>query len=192
MLARYEELIASVESSLFSQEDSKAIKSDGPGVYALFLRDPNALPTLHVSKDAVMYIGMTTSSLNERNHLFQRDSSFSSPRRSFGALLKFACKSNSNLTVMPRGSGRSKGAISNYRFSPEGEEKLTEWMRKNLTYRSVVLSEQIEIIETGLIKRNNPPLNLTHSNNLSVPELKRLRKLCRQEAQRNMDLPDKP
>jgi GIY-YIG catalytic domain-containing protein len=61
---------------------------DGAGVYALFLAAPGALAGVSIEPLGLIYVGMTESSLEMRNHFAHRDSGFSTLRRSLGSLLK--------------------------------------------------------------------------------------------------------
>ena len=158
---------------------------ENEGIYALFINDLSVLPCLAVDESNLLYIGMSESSLNERNHFFHTDSSFSSPRRSLGALLKKS--SRLHLEALPRRSGvRARGIsrkdISNYRFDEKGETDLTVWMRQNLTYTNVGLDEDIRQTEASLIRLLNPPLNLTLSKNESRFVVRLARKECRDQA----------
>jgi hypothetical protein len=100
------------------------------GVYAFFIKDRSKLTGVQMRSDGLLYVGMTASSLEVRNHFFHRDSSFSSFRRSLGALLKTRLK----LHAIPRGLGRTRRDFVHYRFTAPGERKLTDWMQKHLEY----------------------------------------------------------
>jgi hypothetical protein len=78
---------------------------NGIGLYGLVLRDHAALAEINVEKHNILYIGMTESTLMGRNHFLHLDSSFSTLRRSLGALLKTELK----LLAIPRGAGRTAG-----------------------------------------------------------------------------------
>jgi hypothetical protein len=150
---------------------------DEPGVYALFLTSQTALPGLAVESD-VLYIGMTESSLKVRNHFNHSQSGFSSPRRTLGALLK----EQLNLTALPRSPGPSASNVKNYRFSDEGEKRLTRWMDSYLTYGLCPVNADVRGIEGRLIRELRPPLNLTKWRNPQASRLKALRKASSDEA----------
>lgn len=57
------------------------------GVYALYLSDLHALEGIEVDPFGLLYVGMTEDSLEIRNHFAHKNSSFSSPRRSLGAIV---------------------------------------------------------------------------------------------------------
>jgi hypothetical protein len=90
----------------------------GAGVYAFSIDDPAALSSIRVGSTGLLYVGMSESSLEIRNHFFHKDSSFSSLRRSFGALLRD--KDDLNLHAIPRGSGQSAKDLVHYRFRGDG------------------------------------------------------------------------
>lgn len=150
-----------------------------PGVYALYLAKGARLPGVETQAGAVLYVGMTEDGLDVRYHFGHKDSSFSSPRRSFGALLK---NSKLKLVAHPRGKERTRRAMTHYRFSDGGEERLTAWMLENLEFSLVPLKERIPEVEENLIKRLKPPLNLNRWPNPQAPAIKKLRKQCAEEA----------
>jgi hypothetical protein len=73
--------------------------------------------------------------------------------------------------------------MTNYRFANGGEEKLTEWMLNNLEYSCVQVNGQnIRDLERRLIRYLEPPLNLLLWRNPQAEAVKRLRKICAEEA----------
>ena len=155
-----------------------------PGVYALFLRHPKALPRFVAGDDALLYVGMTMDAHGKRNHFDPStgNSGFSSPRRSLGAVLK----EHLGLHAIPRSAGRSSTNRSHYRFSDEGEAALSRWMRRNLAMTHVPLPAdrtRIQRVEKQLIAYLKPPLNLTgFPGGANRRKLKQLRKICSDEA----------
>jgi anhydro-N-acetylmuramic acid kinase len=144
---------------------------DAPGVYAFFLSSPDILKPIEVDISKPLYIGMTKSSLRERNHREHKTSSFSTFRRSLGAILK--------MELRPYRSGKP----SNYRFTDAGEKKLTAWMNANLTYSyEIVAQDIVEQRESELISEFKPPLNLTKWPNPQRGKLKNLRKRFQDQA----------
>jgi hypothetical protein len=154
--------------------------TSGAGVYALYLSRPHALGGIEADTSGPLYIGMTEDSLEARNHFGHRDSSFSSPRRSLGAILK----EELGLNAIPRGSGKSAKDITCYRFAGDGEKSLTNWMVRHLEYSFVVLEHGIQDIERTLIECLQPPLNLDKWKNGQKAAIMRLRKVCADEARR--------
>ena len=152
----------------------------GVGVYALYLSDPHALGDIEVNSSGPLYVGMTEDSQEERNHFGHRDSSFSSPRRSLGAILK----KERGLTAIPRGSGKSAKDMTCFRFAGDGEQRLTDWMVEHLEYSFVVLKDCIGDAERALIECLRPPLNLDKWKNPQRAAIKQLRRTCADEARR--------
>jgi hypothetical protein len=134
---------------------------------------------LDVKAHQPLYVGMTADAAGKRNHFDMNDSGWSSPRRSLGALLKDALQ----LQAIPRSDGR----CTMYRFTDKGEAALTAWMRRNLSMSHVPLGGDkaaIKRTEEQLIEYFRPPLNLQKvpGNREAQRELKRLRKLCADQA----------
>ncbi len=172
----YGAVLATILGPTYAPLDIPAV--DAAGVYALFLTDPSALPGLTIPASGVLYVGMTESSLEVRNHFAHGDSGFSSPRRTLGALLKNALQ----LVAIRRGTGPSPRNITNYRFPGDGEQRLSAWMAQNLRYSLARVTGSVGAVERRLIGELQPPLNLTHWLNPQRPHLKSLRQACRAEA----------
>jgi hypothetical protein len=151
---------------------------DGAGIYAFYLSSPGELPGVSIEPSGLIYLGMTDSSLEVRNHFNHEHSGFSTLRRSLGALLKTSLA----LRAIRRGSGPSRTNVQNYRFRDADELRLTEWMKAHLTYGFAVVSHDIRAAERGLIAELRPPLNLTDWPNPQRRTLRALRDVCRQEA----------
>ncbi len=148
-----------------------------PGVYAIFARERDCLPSISIPPSELVYIGLS-GDLAQRNHFKAKHSGFHSPRRSFGAILKDQLQ----LQAIPRGSGRSKTNYRCYRFSDEDEQKLTDWMRANLEYAVCPYSGDIDALEANLIEGLEPPLNLTNWANPQKRHIQALRAACADEA----------
>jgi hypothetical protein len=148
-----------------------------PGVYAVFAVDPNCLPSVEIPLSGLIYIGQS-SDLEQRNHFRAKHSGFHSPRRSLGAILKKCL----GLNAIPRSQGKSETNVRNYRFTDEGEARLTEWMNAHLEYAVYPYSGDVKALESKLIQENEPPLNLTKWPNRQKTHIQALRKLCRDEA----------
>ncbi len=154
---------------------------DRPGIYALFVNEPAALPVIGVPPSGLLYLGMTASSLDIRNHFKHQQSGFSTFRRSLGALLKPELR----LQALPRAPGSSATNVTSYRFQEDGEQRLTQWMAQHLTYSCVPLDKDVEVVERALIRGLEPPLNLTGWSNPARKTLMALRAACRDEAKRS-------
>ena len=167
-----------IRKTLLSQRyGANEIPPDAPGIYALFLTDRTALANLTVGLE-VLYLGMTQSSLEVRNHFGHPNSGFSSPRRSLGALLK----EELHLQAIPRAPGSSCTNMTSFRFLSDGEKRLTAWMHNHLTYGFCRVEKDVREVECRLIKDLTPPLNLTGWRNPQGSQLRRLLRACRDEA----------
>jgi len=151
---------------------------DGAGIYAFHLTTPGAFSGVGIESAGIIYLGMTDSSLEVRNHFTHAHSGFSTLRRSLGALLKTSLA----LRAIRRGSGPSRTNVQNYRFRDADERRLTEWMTANLTYGFAAVGHGTRAVERALIAELRPPLNLTYWPNPQRRSLRALRNICRQEA----------
>jgi hypothetical protein len=152
----------------------RVAENSSPGIYALFL-DGGTLGGILPSDDGLLYIGMTESSLTARNHIFHASSGFSTLRRSLGAILK----ADLDLKAIPRSPG-SKG--SQFKFLPDGERRLTDWMKTHLSYGAIPVTSDISQIESRLILDHKPPLNLKGWKNPQSALIKSLRAHCVRQA----------
>ena len=148
-----------------------------PGVYAYHLIPPARLKQIEVEHSRPLYIGRTAN-LAERNHFEHKTSGFSTLRRSLGALLKDELK----LQAIPRDSGKKVY----YKFTPRGEKRLTEWMKKNLRYSFEVVDGDVRARESELIEARKPPLNLLGWPNPQSKKIKDLREGCKLEAKKHL------
>jgi hypothetical protein len=130
---------------------------DGAGIYAFYLSSPGELAGVSIEPPGLIYLGMTDSGLDVRNHFNHEHNGFSTlRRRTLGALLKTSLA----LRAIPRGSGPSPTNVKNYRFRDADELRLTEWMKTHLTYGFVAISRDIRAVERALMAELRPPLNL--------------------------------
>jgi hypothetical protein len=148
------------------------------GIYAYFIDHPDDLPPISVPANGLLYIGMTDSSLDARCHFEHAHSGFSTFRRSLAAILKEQLR----LRALPRAPGASRTNVLNYRFDADGEVRLTEWMRRNLTYSYREIADNIAAAEKVETRSACPPLNLVGWKNDQRNKIKRLRALCVAEA----------
>ena len=142
-----------------------------PGLYALFLNS-GVLGQISPGEDGLLYIGMTDSSLEARNHLWHRSSGFSTLRRSLGAILR----EDLDLVPIPRSPGSS---ADKFKFTPDGEQRLTKWMAAHLDYAFATFAGNRLSEEKRLILDRQPPLNLNKWKNPQGPSIEALRALCR-------------
>jgi hypothetical protein len=160
------------------QTDDPGDLPEGTGIYAICARDVHSLRPLSISAvfpliggDYVVYIGISeTQGLRKRdykNH-FNGTARNSTLRKSLGSLFRW----QADRVALDNGK---------YRFTPERERELSDWMRNHL----VMLYWQgfpqgIPGLETKLINELSPPLNIRKNkspvNQEFRKELKRLRK----------------
>jgi len=152
------------------------------GVYACFLSDGSKLAPFAPGADGLIYVGVT-GDLAKREfeaHFSSDSTGFSTLRRSIGAILKVQLK----LTAIPRGPGSSASNMTCYRFTEPGEQRLTAWMGEHVHVGACGVGFSPEL-EKALISRMRPLLNLKDWPNPDGKEIKRLRKLCAEEARSN-------
>jgi hypothetical protein len=161
---------------------AKTIPSENDvGVYAFFLTNPSALDGITIDQSDLLYLGMTKSSLDVRNHFTHQHSGFSTFRRSLGAILK----QKLHLQAIRRAPGPSPTNTSHYRFLDADEVRLTRWMTDHLAYSSALVKKnEIKVVESRLIKDMQPLLNLVGWPNPQRGYLRALRKVCCDEARR--------
>ena len=93
----------------WNADEVSDIPESAIGLYALFLKDDRSI-AIPLDESRLIYIGMTESSFEERNHFLRGDSSFSSPRRSLGALLKSEGSQTSAICSAERWTKRFEGS----------------------------------------------------------------------------------
>ena len=152
-------------------------------MYAWFLVEPAALAGLPDPGSRPLYIGWSRDlSENLHTHLRNGGSGFSSLRRSLGALLR----EELDLAARPRGRTAEDKNYRCYRFDEEGEQRLSEWMGRNLRVAIVehADAEDAEDAENALITLARPPLNLAGWANPHAPVIRSLGRICADEARR--------
>jgi hypothetical protein len=181
--------LAAIKDALRKRYQAAEIpRTSGTGVYAVYLSNPLALAKIRMDSSGLLYIGMTEDNLETRNHFGLKDSSFSSPRRSLGAILKREL----GLKAIPRGTGKSTKDMTHFRFTRDGEQMLTAWMIEHLEYSYVVLVDGIGDVERVLINCLQPPLNLDKWKNPQRAVIMQLRKACADEARCPVTPPEQP
>lgn len=173
-----EELEVTVRVLTTNEPQGDLDRSVRSGLYAIRLASPGLLRPFQEGEGGLIYAGMS-SDLAAREfdmHFSSSNTGFSTVRRSLGAILKESLQ----LTAKQRGSGSSKSNFTKYRFNSDGEERLTRWMRENLRVRTYP-TRNYEALEKLLLPRMRPLLNL-ESWNPHNAEIRRLRKICADEA----------
>ena len=151
---------------------------DVPGCYVL-VADPQAMRELGLKpgpSPATLYVGKAEDSIRKRvtgTHLVRSRTGSSTLRRSIGALLR----EKLDLHPQPRSHKRSERDITNYKFDPAGEARLSEWIEANV-YVYAVPSSTPAATEEKLIREHRPPLNLKGWVNPDGVMTKAARKQC--------------
>lgn len=147
---------------------------DQPGMYCIRISDVNKLPNpfsqhLKSRNHNIIYIGIASESL-QRRFLKQelRANGHGTFFRGIGAILGYRPEI---------GSLRSKANKRNYKFKPEDEKKIIKWINANLIVNWVASDEGLEGIETSMIQKHLPLLNIA-KNPMALKELKELRAEC--------------
>jgi hypothetical protein len=165
--------------------------SDSPGIYAFLFYGrefPLKQAIEYVKVRPIIYVGKTESSSYKRDleqHLNSGKTGSSTLRRSLGSILR----EELSLTSVPRSEAeRSKRKFSHYKFTPDGEDKLTEWMKENLAfsfYEMNVNPSEISVLEKQVIKLTVPVLNLRNNyGNIFYSLIENARHSCIEEAKR--------
>lgn len=156
---------------------------NGSGVYAIFHRNIKEIIEDETNEYGIIYIGQSTN-LAQREfdtHFKSGESGFSTLRRSIGAIFK----KEFDLRAIPRSSGSSDTNWRNYKFTPDGEERITKWMKENLLV-AVYKTIDFDKVESELITAATPLLNLTGWGNPYAQDVKKKRKICAEEAKSRM------
>lgn len=173
--------ISSIERDLMNE---KCFKNAGEiddivpvghcGLYCIRIRNINNLlkPFKKVLNDRghnIIYIGIATGCLNKR-FLNQelRANGHGTFFRSIGAVLGYK---------PPKSSLVDKSNKRNYRFSKDDNEKIIEWINQNLTVNWVEFSGDFDQIETKLVQKYRPLINLA-KNPSALQILSDLRAEC--------------
>ena len=119
---------------------------------------------------------MTDQCLSVRNHFAHRHSGTSTFRRSLGAILR----SRLSLRAIPRSPGSKP---HHYRFTDDGEQRLTAWMGEYLQVRQRAVPVDSRALEKRLIAALCPALNLNDWPNPQRALMRELRSACAIEAQ---------
>ncbi|WP_179506094.1 MULTISPECIES: GIY-YIG nuclease family protein [unclassified Sphingomonas] len=126
------------------------------GLYALFLRNGAELKGITPGEEGLLYIGLAANrkGLKGRCH-FNASTRNHSPRKSLAVLLMEKLTLEPVLVVKP-------ASRNTWSLAPASEQRLTAWMLENLELAPYHCSYP-EPLETELIGRFAPPLNLSYS-----------------------------
>ena len=145
-----------------------------PGLYCIRIKNVDAVPEpfnseLKKRNHNIIYIGIASQSLNRRMLSQElRANGHGTFFRSLGAVIGFR---------PPVGSLINKKNKRNYKFSSADEAKIISWINDNLLINWVEQPSGFEEIETTLITKYKPLINLA-KNPDAMNELSKLRKEC--------------
>ncbi len=172
-------------TSLCNQKCSiyKLKTSSHSGIYLIFHKNIQEIIGEDSNEYNIVYVGKTKnfSQREYETHFNSGGSGFSTLRRTIGAVLKEEFK----LKAIPRSAGDSETNWRNYKFNFDGEEKITKWMKENLLI-SVLETNDIDSVETKFIEFVKPIFNLTGWNNPYAKDIKAKRKICAEEAKKQL------
>ncbi|MDE6577194.1 MAG: hypothetical protein K2J82_02505 [Muribaculaceae bacterium] len=149
-------------------KESKIV--DCPGLYVLLLRKGSKLPECGVDYTPCMitydgeeyeliYVGISNKSLRKRDfhqHFTKNNAGQSTLRKSIGSLM--------GLKKTYRSEGEKGKPSPKIKFVDNDEEKLSEWMKKNLLLLFKASSNPKDM-EKDMIAVLNPPLNISENTN---------------------------
>jgi hypothetical protein len=162
------------ESNFKSAKIIDSTVPSNPGMYCIRIKNIDTLPVLFNTElkkrgHNIIYIGIATKSLNKRMlNQELRAKGHGTFFRSLGAILGYK---------PPAGSLINKKNKRNYKFSNTDETQIINWINYNLTISWIVLNSGVEKIETELILKYKPLLNIA-KNPVAMRELSQLRKEC--------------
>jgi hypothetical protein len=142
--------------------DAVGLVPKAPGLYA-FYGDARAWAELRLSPafdDQPLYVGKAERSLNGRDvgtHFAVGRTGSSTVRRSLAALLV----DELDLVAVPRNLATPDGS-ANFGLDAASEGALSIWMEQRLSLATWSNSERVDLdeIETAVVRRLRPPLNL--------------------------------
>lgn len=169
------------EEQLMNSSNFRSVKRlsdsdipDSSGVYVIKIKDIDKLsPTfskvLKKRKHKILYIGISTNSLRRRlwrNELYAKG--HGTFFRSLGAVLGYLPETGSLMEYKNK---------RNYKFSVQNSAEIIRWIEDNLEINFITYSDNLEQIESTLITKYLPLLNL-NKNPLVLSELVELRRKC--------------
>ncbi len=162
------------EKNFKNASDIDNLVPSNSGLYCIRIKNYKVFPepfdrVLEERKHNIIYIGIASQNLKKR-FLNQelRANGHGTFFRSIGAVLGFK---------PPKGSLKNRANKKNYKFSTSDESKIIEWINKNLLVNWVEFNDDFESLETNLIQKYLPLINIA-KNPLSVKELSDLRAEC--------------
>lgn len=163
----------------WSPPDALKALNDTPGIYAIFVDNPDSLPhpfrgILQGRNTQLIYIGKASKSLSQRlGEQELRHKRAATFFRSLGAVLGYRPQA---------GSLKGKKNQNNYRFTKDDTQAIIDWIDQHLKVSWLEIPvETIGEFEPALLNEARPLFNDTHNPD-RLKELKRLREQCRQIA----------
>lgn len=147
---------------------------NAPGLYSLRIKNIENLPApfdQYITERGhnIIYIGIASKSLYQRMlNQELRANGHGTFFRSTGAMLGYR---------PPAGSLNHRKNKRNYTFSSIDEQKIIDWINTNLLVNWIEISEGLNGIETELISKYKPLLNIA-KNPAALPLISKLRKEC--------------
>lgn len=183
-LADLGDVLSALHAPRFSLRDALPELPTKPGLYAIH-GDELAWTQLQLdlpSEDLPLYVGKAEDSMVKRDldtHFGDGRTGSSTVRRSFAALLR----TELSLSGMPR-NPEKPGYFSNYGLSPADDAKLTRWMRDRLEIAVWPTdgSRALADIETDVLRRWNPAINISGVDHRWRSFLKAQRKVMAEQA----------
>ena len=156
-----ETVLQALRAPRLSLRDAMQALPASPGLYAIY-GDESAWSQLHLAPaaDMPLYVGKAEDSLvarDLRTHFGDGRTGSSTVRRSFAALLR----DELSLRAIPRNPAMPQH-FDRYGLSPSDDAKLTSWMRERLQIAVWVSDgeERLVKVETAVLRRWNPPINI--------------------------------
>lgn len=135
---------------------------NSPGIYIVCVRNKNELPDemkqltyTEYNNLPIIYVGISKRSLKKRDYRqhLSGNARGSTLRKSLGTLMG-----------LERKYSKKEEGTSKYKFTPECEARLSDWMSINIVFYHLVV-ENPGPQEQELIECYNPPLNISGNKN---------------------------
>lgn len=163
------------EKNFKSIADCEQNIPEAPGLYAVRIKDIKALDTVFLNvlaerNDTLMYIGHASKSLRKR-FLEQelRAIGHGTFFRTMGAVLGY---------VPEKGSLIGKSNQNNYKFAPDHEQEIVQWMEEHLIVNWIATDTDLKAVEAKLIKEHMPLLNIAGNPGV-INNVRMLRNKCK-------------
>ncbi|MBO3098299.1 GIY-YIG nuclease family protein [Gelidibacter pelagius] len=154
---------------------------EGPGLYAVRIKDIKALDIVFLNvlaerNHTIMYIGHASKNL--RTQFYEQElraKGHGTFFRTIGAILGY---------VPEKGSLIGKSNQNNYKFAPEHEQEIIQWIEEHLIFNWIATDTDLQEMEAKLIKEHLPLLNLAGNPGV-INNIRMLRNKCKEIARGN-------